>query len=121
MQDAGIQLPQIDDAIKALAANQPDLVLKDLQSSLVDLEKVRDMAKQIQQLQAQMEKMGKDLAEQLKNGQPEAAQMTLQKMMSQLQAANLAPEQASCRTPWARTATRSTRWCWCWSRRSPAA
>ena len=93
MQDAGIQLPQIDEAIKELAANQPDLVLKDLQSSLVDLEKVRDMAKQIQQLQAQMEKMGKDLAEQLKNGQPEAAQMTLHKMMSQLKSANLSNEQ----------------------------
>src|SRR5262249_61476716 len=38
-------------------------------------------------------KMGKDLAEQLKNGQPEAAQMTLQKMASQLQAAKLSPEQ----------------------------
>ncbi|MCX6890362.1 MAG: hypothetical protein NTX51_02400 [Verrucomicrobia bacterium] len=40
-----------------------------------------------------MEKMGKDLAEQLKNGQPEAAQMTLQKMISQLKSANLSPEQ----------------------------
>ena len=93
MQDMGIQLPQIDEAIAALAANQPDLVLKDLKSSLVDLEKVRDMAKQLQQLQAQMEKMGKDLAEQLKNGQPEAAQMTLQKMISQLKSSNLSNEQ----------------------------
>jgi uncharacterized protein with von Willebrand factor type A (vWA) domain len=93
MQDMGIQLPQIDEAIAALAANNPDLVLKDLQSSLVDLEKVRDMAKQLQQLQAQMEKMGKDLAEQLQNGQPEAAQMTLRKMISQLKSANLSNEQ----------------------------
>ena len=31
------------------------------------------------------------------------------------------PTTASCPTPWARTVTRSTRWCWCWSRRSPAA
>ena len=93
MQEMGLQLPQIDEAIAALAANQPDLVLKDLESSLVDLEKVRDMAKSLQQLQQQMEKMGKDLAEQLKNGQPEAAQMTLQKMMSQLKSANLSQEQ----------------------------
>jgi hypothetical protein len=93
MQDAGVDLPQIDEAIQALAANQPGLVLKDLESSLVDLEKVRDMAKQMQQLQAQMEKMGKDLAEQLKNGQPEAAQMTLHKMISQLKSANLSSEQ----------------------------
>ena len=37
--------------------------------------------------------MGKDLAEQLKNGQPEAAQMSLQKMVNQLKSSNLSPEQ----------------------------
>ena len=93
MQDMGVQLPQLDDAIKALEANQTDLVLKDLEASLTDLEKVRDMAKSLQQLQQQAEKLGKDLAEQLKNGQPELAQATLQKMVAQLQSANLAPEQ----------------------------
>jgi hypothetical protein len=40
-----------------------------------------------------MEKMGKDLAEQLKNGQPELAQQTLQKMISQLNSAQLTPEE----------------------------
>src|SRR5438552_16803414 len=88
----GLQLPQLDEAIAALAANQPDLMLKDLQAALTDLEKTRDMAKSLQQLQQQMEKLGKDLDEQLKNGQPEAAQMTLQKMVSKLNAANLSPE-----------------------------
>jgi hypothetical protein len=93
MQEMGLQLPQIDDAINALAANQTDMVLKDLQAATTDLEKMRDMAKQLQQLQQQMEKLGKDLAEQLKNGQPEAAQMTLQKMAQQLKAANLSQDQ----------------------------
>jgi hypothetical protein len=93
MQEMGVQLPQIDDAIQALKANQTDLVLKDLEAATTDLEKTRDMAKQIQQLQQQMEKMGKNLAEQLKNGQPEAAQQTLQKMINQLKSANLSPEQ----------------------------
>jgi len=51
------------------------------------------MAKQLQQLQEQVQKLGKDLAEQLQNGQPEAAQATLQKMVNQLQSANLPPEQ----------------------------
>src|SRR5437763_7519036 len=88
-----VQLPQLDEAISAMAANQPDLVLKDLQAALTDLEKTRDMAKSLQQLQQQMEKLGKDLAEQLKNGQPEAAQMTLRKMISKLNAANLSPEE----------------------------
>src|SRR5206468_6579295 len=36
---------------------------------------------------------GKDLAEQLKNGQPEAAQMTLEKMTQQLKSSNLSPKQ----------------------------
>jgi hypothetical protein len=92
-QEMGAQLPQLDEAIQALAANQTDLVLKDLQAAITDLEKTREMAKSLQQLQQQMEKMGKDLAEQLKNGQPEAAQQTLQKMADQLKSANLSPEQ----------------------------
>ena len=92
-QDMGLQIPQLDDAINALAANQTDLFLKDLQAATNDLEKMRDMAKNLQQLQQQVEKLGKDLAEQLKNGQPEVAQQTLQKMISQLSSANLAPEQ----------------------------
>jgi predicted nucleic acid-binding Zn-ribbon protein len=91
-QAMGLQLPQLDEAISALAANQPDMVLKDLQAAVTDLEKMRDMAKSLQQLQQQMEKLGKDLAEQLKNGQPEAAQQTLQKMISQLNSAKLSPQ-----------------------------
>jgi uncharacterized protein with von Willebrand factor type A (vWA) domain len=94
MQDMGAQLPQLDDAIKALAENNPGMVLKDLDASMLDLEKMRDMAKKLQQLQQQQsEKMGKDLAEQLKNGQPEAAQGTLQKMAQQLQQSSLSEEQ----------------------------
>jgi hypothetical protein len=92
-QDMGLQLPQLDEAIQALAANQTDLVLKDLQEATTDLEKMRDMAKSLQQMQQQMEKMGKDLAEQLKNGQPEAAQSTLQKMIDQLKSSSLSKEQ----------------------------
>jgi hypothetical protein len=93
MQEMGLHLPQLDDAINALAANQTDLVMKDLQAAVTDLEKMRDMAKSLQQLQQQMDKLGKDLAEQLKNGQPEVAQQTLQKMIEQLKSANLSQEQ----------------------------
>ena len=94
-QEMGMQMPNLDQAIEALAANQTDLFLKDLQAATLDLEKTRDMAKSLQQMQQQMDKMGRDLAEQLKNGQPEAAQTTLQKMMEQLKSANLTPEQLS--------------------------
>lgn len=93
LQGLGMQLPQLDDAMNALAANQTDLVLKDLDEATTDLEKMKELAKSLQQMQQQMEKLGKDLAEQLKNGQPEMAQQTLHKMITQLNSANLSPEQ----------------------------
>src|SRR6266850_588970 len=93
IQEMGMQLPQLDEAIAAMQANQTDLVLKDSQQATTDLEKMRDMAKSMQQLQQQMEKLGKDLAEQLKNGQPEAAQQTLEKMAQQMKNSNLSDQQ----------------------------
>ena len=92
-QEMGMQMPNLDQAIEALQANQSDMFLKDLQQATLDLEKTRDMAKSLQQMQQQMDKMGKDLAEQLKNGQPELAKSTLDKMVQQLQSAKLTPEQ----------------------------
>lgn len=91
--EAGVSLPQLDEAIAALAANQTDRFLKDLDAALTDLEKLSDMKKKIEAMQAQAEKLGKDLAEQLKNGQAEAAASTLKKLSEQLKSANLAPEQ----------------------------
>lgn len=91
--EAGLSLPQLDEAIAALAQAQPDQVMKDLQMAEVELEKLRDMAKTLEKLQMQMDKLGKDLAEQLQNGQVEAAQATLRKMAENLQTAKLTPEQ----------------------------
>ena len=90
-QEMGMQMPNLDAAIAALAANQPGMMLKDLKIAADDLEKLKDMTKSLQQMQMQMEKTGKDLPEQLKNGQAEAAQSTLQKMIDKL-AANPSPE-----------------------------
>ena len=92
-QDLGAQMPHLDEAINALSENQTELFLKDLDAATTDLEKTRDMAKSLQQLQQQMEKLGKDLAEQLKNGQPELAQQTLQKMINELRSSGLTPAQ----------------------------
>jgi hypothetical protein len=69
------------------------MFLKDLQAQVQDLEKMRDMAKDLQRMQAEMEKMGKDLGEQLDKGQAQAAQSTLKKMMDQLKSSNLSKEQ----------------------------
>jgi hypothetical protein len=91
--EAGVELPQIDEAIAALAAANPDRFLKEIEAALNDLDKLRDMKQKIAAMQAQAEKLGKDLAEQLKNGQAEAAADTLEKLAEKLRAANLTPEE----------------------------
>ena len=92
-QELGASLPGLEEAIAALQSDQTGLLVKDLKAALSDLEKMKDMAQAMQQLQQQMAKLGKDLAEQLKNGQAQAAVSTLQKMIEQLKSANLSPEQ----------------------------
>ena len=91
--EMGLSLPDLDEAIAALQAEQTDLFLKDLNAALTDLEKLQEMAKAMQRLQQQASKLGKDLSEQLKNGQAELAQQTLNKMIEQLKASNLSKEQ----------------------------
>lgn len=91
--DLGLALPSLEDAIAALAASQTDQMLRDLEFTETELEKLQGMAKALADLQMQAEKIGKDLAEQLQNGQAEAAQSTLEKMIEQLQAPGLAPEE----------------------------
>ena len=93
MRDLGQSLNGIEEAIAALAADQTGLLAKGLGDALTDLEKLKQQAQAMQQLQQQAARLGKDLAEQLKNGQAEAATETLTKMVKQLQAANLPPDQ----------------------------
>jgi chemotaxis protein histidine kinase CheA len=92
-EDMGASLPGLEEAIKALQADQTDLLLRDLQAATHDLEKLKEMAKAMENLQQQMAKLGKDLAEQLKNGQAQAAQSTLKKMMDQLKESNPSKDQ----------------------------
>src|SRR5688500_15489044 len=82
--DLGLDLPSLSEAIAALQQVQPDQVLKDLQVAEVELEKMEQMAKALEKMQLEMQKLGKDLAEQLKNGQAEAAESTLRKMAEQM-------------------------------------
>lgn len=93
LSEMGQSLDGLDGALKAFQNNQTDLALRDLQSALNDLDKLRDQAKTLQQLQQQAARQGKDLAEQLQFGQAQAAQQTLRKMIEQLKNANLPPEQ----------------------------
>jgi hypothetical protein len=91
--DLGLTLPGLDEAIAALAGDQTELMLRDLQNALTDLEKLQAMAQALQQLQQQAEGLAKDLAEQLKKGQVDAAKNTLEKMVEKLKADDLTPEQ----------------------------
>jgi hypothetical protein len=92
-QSLGAGLPALEAALEALNRHQPDLVLRDLQLAMNDLEKLRDMAKALAQMQAQSEQPGKNLGEQLERGQAQTAAATLEKMEKQLQEAGLTPEQ----------------------------
>lgn len=89
----GMPMPSLDEAVAALNAANVEQFLKDLNNAERDLQKMADMAKALANLQQQAEKIGKDLAEQLKNGQAQAATESLQRMMDQLQKSNLTPEQ----------------------------
>jgi hypothetical protein len=89
----GQPLPNLDDAIAALKANKTDDFQKDMDAATTDLEKLQHMAKTLSQLQQQSEKLGRDLAEQLKFGQPDAARQTLQKMIDQLKSGNMTSDQ----------------------------
>ncbi len=89
----GLSLSSLDQALEAMKNLQVDRLLQDLKQAGNDLEKMRDMAHKLAEMQQQMEKMGKDLAEQLDRGQADAAAETLEKMVEQLQSAGLTPEQ----------------------------
>lgn len=89
----GVELPQLDAALAALAAHNTGLFLKELDQALTDLERLRDLAKRLEALQALADKLGKDLAEQLELGQVRAAANTLRKMVDQLQSAGVTLEQ----------------------------
>ena len=95
MKDAGLSVESLEDALKALQQGNIDQFVKDMNVAGEDLQKLADMAKQMQSLQQQQAnaKMGKDLAEQLKNAQTDAAQQTLQKMISQLKSGQMSKEQ----------------------------
>lgn len=89
----GQPLPNLDNAIAALKANKTDDFQHDMDAATKDVEKLQQLAKTLQHLQQQSEKMGRDLPEQLKFGQAAAAQQTLQNMIDKLKSGHLTPEE----------------------------
>lgn len=91
--DLGLKLPDLDEAMASLAAQNADLFLQDLQAAMTDLEKLSKMAQQLKDLQAQADRVGRDLAEQLKFGQADQAANRLDKMVEQLRSGRISPEE----------------------------
>ncbi|HWD18716.1 MAG TPA: hypothetical protein VHB20_05510 [Verrucomicrobiae bacterium] len=91
----GQPMPDLEKAIAELQANQTENFQRDLGEATKDMEKMQDMAKTLQQLQEQSQNQGKDLPEQLKYGQADAAHQSLQKMMDQLHSGKMSSEEMS--------------------------
>jgi hypothetical protein len=93
--EMGQPLPNLDDAIAALKANQADNFQKDMDLATTDLEKLKQISKELQQMQQRADHDGKDLPEQLKLGQADLAGQSLQKMIDQLRAGKITGDQAA--------------------------
>jgi hypothetical protein len=95
MKESGLPMESLEDALKAFEQGNIDQFVKDMNVAGEDLKKLAELAKQMQSLQQQQAnaKLGKDLAEQLKQAQTEAAQGTLEKMIQQLKSGAMTKEQ----------------------------
>ena len=93
--ELGQSLPNLDDAINDLKNSQNEAFQKDMDLATTDLEKTQQLSKELQKMQQQADHDGKDLPEQLKLGQPELAQATLNKMVEKVRSGQLAPEEAA--------------------------
>lgn len=94
----GAALPSLEEALAAMQAGQIDQVLKDLQVAEQDLDRLRGMAEALQQMRQQAERIGRDLAEQLENGQADAAIGTLRRMVNELKSGTMSAERAEAMT-----------------------
>jgi polyhydroxyalkanoate synthesis regulator phasin len=93
--ELGQNLPNLDEAINDLKNSQNDNFQKDMELATTDLEKTQQLSKELQKMQQQADHDGKDLPEQLKLGQPELAQQTLNKMIDKIKAGKMSPEEAA--------------------------
>lgn len=92
--EMGLSLPNLDKALEALAGDQAELVMKQLLEMDKNLEKLKEMAQTLQQLQKSNDPVvGKDLAEKLKKGQAKSAKETLEAMAKKLATAKVTPEE----------------------------
>jgi hypothetical protein len=91
--DSGFSIPNLDEAIAALEASQIDQMLREIQAASSDLEQMSKMAQASQDLQLQPAEIGRNLAEQLDQGQGIPALASLEELMRQLSDPNLSREE----------------------------
>jgi polyhydroxyalkanoate synthesis regulator phasin len=93
--DLGMPLPNLEEAINALQNSKDVNFQKDMDLATTDLEKTQQLSKELQKMQQQADRDGKDLPEQLKFGQPELAQQTLNKMIEKVRSGKMTSEEAA--------------------------
>lgn len=84
-QALGVPLPDLEKAIEALKRADVDQFLKSLESAEKSLEKMEQMARALESMREEMQTLGKNLGEQLKNAQAQAAIGTLARMRKELE------------------------------------
>lgn len=88
----GMSSEQLDAALSNLKAGDFEKFLKNINEAQIDMEKMAQMAKELQNLQMQMSQMGKDLAEQLEKGQASFARQNLLEKADKLMSGKLSKE-----------------------------
>ena len=92
----GAPMPSLEAAAQALSAAQVENFLKDLKTADMDLNKMAAMSQALAEMKKQAsETVGKDLAEQLKNGQVEAAVRSLEAIRKELTQGRMTPQHAA--------------------------
>ncbi|HEY3864243.1 MAG TPA: hypothetical protein VGO59_20420 [Verrucomicrobiae bacterium] len=93
--ELGVPLPDLADAISQLQNSQNLNFQKDMDLATSDLEKTQQMSKELKKMQEQADRDGKDLPEQLKFGQADLAQQTLEKMAEKVRSGKITAEEAA--------------------------
>jgi hypothetical protein len=88
----GMSAEQLDAALSNLKAGDFEKFLKNLNQAQIDMEKMAQVAKELQNLQMQMSQIGKDLAEQLEKGQATFARQNLLEKADKLMSGKLSKE-----------------------------
>jgi hypothetical protein len=89
----GLDVAGLQEAMEALQSGDMGQLLQDLDAAFMDLEKLAQMSKAMQDLKRQLAEMGGSLAEQLDKGQGLAAYASVQRMMRELAKLDLSAEQ----------------------------